>query len=85
MMTYERFRKGSFIMAFDTSIDKSIGVLEHTKHSGSISLKMTFKKPLEQNVTVIVMGLSSDEILVDQFSNVRVKSHLTKVERDMGH
>ena len=62
-LTYEEFKEGRSIFAFDLTKDREDG--PHLISTGSLNVKMVFKTPLPDTISFLVYALKDDEILID--------------------
>ena len=65
-LTPLQYKYGSTIFAWDLNHDKCAGMHNnHSKMNGIVDLKLTFAKPLPDNVAVVVMGIYRDYLTLD--------------------
>ena len=71
MITKKEYNYGYFILAWDRSPTKDNGLYAHKPEGGTMGIRMVVKKPLENNIMVIVYASYSDRF---QFVDDKVKT-----------
>ena len=64
-ISLEDFYVGSFLLAWDQTLDKQNRYHRHKINSGTIDINIKTKTPLRETVTVIVYATYSSDIVIE--------------------